>query len=117
MVGKRCPVRERLRKHYALLHTLRSAKPAVRKTILKGSQKDLITTLGECSLNVLSSNQTISPRCKQVLTRHKSALRKISQPHSKVSWKKKRDILSQRGGFLPALLGSLLTGLLSKMIS
>lgn len=107
---------DRLRKQIHMLHVLRSADRRLRKRLLQHADKDLVTTLGECSLNVLSSNQPISDKCKQTLRKYKTEMRKISLPHSKVSWQRKRHIIRQRGGFLNVLLGSVLSGLLSRFL-
>lgn len=116
MAGKRCKTRERLRKHWHLLNVLRSADPTLRKRILAGAQRDLITSLAECSRNVVTGNQPLTPRCKRVLSRHKTALRRLSEPHHRVPWQTKRRLLVQRGGFLPIILSALISGLLSKVI-
>lgn len=119
MVGRketREEVAARLRKNIHLLHVLRQADRPLRNRILENADKDLVTTLAECSLNVLSSNQPISAKCKSALRKYKTVMRKLSQPHNRVSWKRKRRLLNQRGGFLGVLLSSVLGGLLSRVL-
>ena len=101
-----------------MLHVLHKSTPPLRKLILKHADIDLVTTLAECSLNVLSSNQPISAKCKSALCKYKTTMRKLSQPHSRVAWKRKRRLLSsgQHGGFVGLLLGTVLSGLLSNLL-
>lgn len=110
-----CPIRSRLKRHLPILHTLKTASPRMRSAIINTADKSLLLTLSECSLNVLNQNQRISPRCKAYLRRYRNQLRQLAASPRQVSFHKKRRVL-QRGGFLSILLGSLLSGLLSKLV-
>ncbi len=96
----------RLKKHLDELKVLKKAKPAFRKSVLKAADKDLIYCLCECSHNILNGNIKLSPRERKSLQNHRKPLRDLAT--RRVSLKKKRDILVQKGGFLPALLGPIL---------
>ena len=109
-------VAARLRRQIHVLHVLHKGDRPLQKHILRRASKELVTTLAECSLNVLSKNQPISPKCRSALCRYKTLLRKLAQPHSRVPWRRKRRLLGQRGGFLGVLLGSVLSGLLSRVL-
>lgn len=122
-VKKRCSKKrgacglKRLKNHIPMLQVLHKAKPKMTRSIINTADPALLTTLSECSLNVLNGNQKISPKCKQILTKHKNQLRHLAAPPHKVSYKRKKKILLQKGGFIiPALIGSVLSGLLSKLV-
>jgi len=114
----RAEVSARLRRQIHVLHVLHGADRPLQKLILRRAGKELVTTLAECSLNVLSSNQPVSPNCRRALCKYKTVLRKLAQSHSRLSWRRKRRLLvGQRGGFLGILLGSVLSGLLSRVLA
>ena len=100
-----------------LLRALHVAGPEMRRAIIRAADASLLQTLSECSLNVLQGNQPVSPRCKRVLARYKGELRRLASPLHQVPLNAKRRILEQRGGFLGALLSTVLGGLLSKLVS
>lgn len=109
---------KRLRSNLDELKVLKKAKPKLRKSILQSAEKDLITCLGECSHNVLNGTIQLSKKDKNVLRKHKRALRQLAE--RKLSTNKRRKILIQKGGFLPALLGPILavaTTLLTSLTS
>ena len=104
---------ERLKKHSQTLKLLQKAPPAMRKSILQKASPELIRCICDCSLNVLKANVPLSACQIKTLRRHKTVLRQLAD--KKVSLAKKRK-LSQKGGFLPALIGALapvLGGILS----
>lgn len=85
----------------------------MKKAIIHESDNGLLHALSECSLNVLNGNQKISSQCKKLLSKHRGELRKLAAPPRDVSYKRKRKILLQKGGFiLPALISSVLSSLL-----
>lgn len=109
---------KRLRANLDELKVLRKAKPKLRKSILRAAENDLITCLSECSHNVLNGNVQLTKKDKQTLKKHRKTLRELAK--KKLSTAKRRSILVQRGGFLPALLAPILTvatTLLSSLIS
>jgi hypothetical protein len=97
----------RLRANLDELKVLKKAKPKLRKNIIKAAENDLITCLAECSHNVLNGNIQLSNKDKTALKKHQKALRELAK--RKLSTSKRRRILIQKGGFLPALLGPILT--------
>jgi hypothetical protein len=108
----------RLRANLDELKVLKKAKPKLRKSILKAADNDLITCLSECSHNVLNGNIQLSNKDKAALNKHKKTLRELAK--RKLSTAKRRKILLQKGGFLPALLAPILTvatTLLTELIS
>ena len=93
---------KRLKNNSDFLCVLSKCKPKVRSAILEHADNDLVKTLSECALNTISGKIPISPAHKKKLSRHRNTLRQLS--HKRVSLKKKKGILNQRGGNLLRLL-------------
>lgn len=96
----------RVRKHSEFLKMLSQCSIKQRKALLKNASSDLLKSICECSLNVLKGNVRLNARQKGRLTRHKRSLRLLAD--RKISYKRKKQILIQKGGFLPALLGPII---------
>ena len=77
-----------------------------RRLILKTAPKELIHALSEASLNILKGTVPLTKAKYSKLKRHKASLVKLANP--KESLISKRKIVQQRGGFLTALLGTIL---------
>ena len=105
---------KRFKNHIDELKVLKKAKPALRKSILKAADKDLICCLSDCCHNILNGNIRLNASQKKSLQRHRKNLRKIATKRTTV--KKRRDILVQKGGFLPALLAPII-GVAASIIS
>ena len=103
----------RLRKHYPILKELARAKPKVRRKILRAASIDLVRCLCECSHNILRGNLKLSPKQKKKLKHHSKTLRSLAG--KKVGLKRKKKLILQKGGFLPALLTPIL-GIASSLI-
>lgn len=102
----------RLKRNAHLLHALAHSHPSVRKTILRGADKDLADCVSECSYNVLKGNVKITPSQKAKLTRYKQQLRKVANRRASL---KQRHKIIQTGGFLPALLAPLLGSVIAPL--
>ena len=97
------------------LHVLVKSKPKLRKLLIEQGPPSLITSICECALNLLKGVIPLTPRQKRHLARHKTHLSGLA--NKKVSRKKKKKLLNQKGGnlikaLLPpvlSVLGSLLT--------
>lgn len=105
---------KRLKVHKHSLHILRKCKSCLRKKIIQSGSNDLIKCLCEICENVLNGNVPISKNCKIRLQKHKKTLRNIVLP--KVKLQTKRKIFMQKGGFLPTLLTTILTGIVGKLL-
>jgi len=106
---------KRLQKHIEVLKLLKKAeKPEQRKHILNCADNGLICCICECVKNVLHGNVHLTTAKKRELAKHKDVLRKIADRKTNIN--KKRDLLVQKGGFLPALLGPVL-GVAASLIS
>lgn len=107
----------RLRRNFNYLKYLRKAKKQERCSLLKTAHRDLIVCICDCAANVLQGRVRISSKHKKALQRHKATLRTLAEKRKGI--KTKRQLLIQRGGFLPALLAPILTvagGLLSNFL-
>ena len=96
----------RVKKQAPVLLALTKGDPSVRKAILRGADKELLRCISECALNILNGNVPLKPAERKALKKHKNKLRRIVD--KKTSLKKKQKIV-QSGGFLPLLLGPLLS--------
>lgn len=103
---------KRLEKNKYLLSVLNDAKPKLRKAILSNSDNDLIQTICEIVYNTIRGNCAIDPKTCQQLKKYKKSLRVLSCPKQPLY--AKRKIIVQKGGFIPALIGSVLASLLLK---
>lgn len=106
---------KRLRVNKHILHVLRKSKPNLRKALIKQCEPDVIKTLCEICLNTLKGNTRLSNVAKKRLKKYKRTIRSLSQPKQSVAFKRK--VLLQHGGFLPLLLGTLLSGVIGKLLN
>ena len=102
-------------KHADLQRLLYKAKPKVRKAILANADPSVIRSICECCYNVLKGNVPMSKSQKARLRRYKNTLRFMVDRSRGLQQKKKR-IVVQQGGFLPALLAPIIGGVLSSLI-
>lgn len=75
---------------------------------------ETIKALSEISLNTLKGTISVDRKSKNILNKYKNCLRKLACP--KTSVKAKRDILVQKGGFLPTLIGVVLSSVLGSLL-
>jgi hypothetical protein len=101
----------RMRKYAALLRRLHRASPNGKKELLKKhSEKEFTNCLCECAKNIIYGRVPLNKKQKRSLAGQKRMLRKLAL--KKTSLKVKRKIL-QKGGFLGALLGPIVSVLSS----
>ena len=105
---------KRLKEHKHILYVLKNCNANVRRAILKSAKPELIKTLCEICMNIMKGNAKISPSCKNRLKSYKNPLRKLTS--NRCGLKTKKKILVQKGGFLPALLGAVLSGTIGNLI-
>lgn len=104
----------RLKKHKHILHVLKTSNSTVRKSILNAANPELVKIICEICMNILNGNVKISKKFKNSLKKYKDSLRKIASPRTNLKFKK--QLLVQKGGFLPTLLGALLSGVIGTLI-
>ena len=110
---------KKIKRNFIKLVELGSSNPSVRSRILKNCSPDLITAICECAENILNGNVKVTENQRRRLQCHKGMLRKLRKKRQNAN--KKRLLLTQHGGFLPALMdpilgiaSSLIGGLLNK---
>ena len=106
---------KRLKTNKHILHVLKNSKAKLRNAIIKSSHTDVIKTICEICLNTLNGNHTLKSKDKTKLKKYKNQIRNWAAP--KLSLSSKRKILVQKGGFLPILISSILSGVLGKLIN
>jgi len=105
----------RLKSQLHFLHVLRDAKPQVRREILASAGDDVIKAIVECAINTLKEIHKINKEEKGKLSKYKNRLRALIHP--KFSFKSKRKLLIKKGGFIVALITSILSGVIRTLIS
>ena len=99
------------------MHNVSQSRAPRRRILIRKASKDNIDALSEVALNTLLGNVPLSNKHKQKLKRHKFSIRNLAK---KLSLKKKKEFLVQKGGFLPLLITpalSILGGLAANAIS
>ncbi len=85
------------------LLSLHKCKPTQRKAMLSSVGNDIIKALSEASYNTLRGNIPLSSAQFRRLKKHKQMMRTMA--HKSISLREKRRLLvNQKGGFLPALI-------------
>ena len=103
-----------LKKNTAVLRRLQKCSRKERESILANADESLIRCICEISQNTLNNNVPLTSSQLKKLSRHKSILRRLCG--KKESWKKKKKIIYQTGGFILPLLAPLLGVFLQKLI-
>ena len=93
---------KRMKGSLPYLQVLAKSKPKLRKLIIDHAPPDVITAICECSLNTLKGVIPLTPRQKRRLAPYKIHLGELA--NKKVSRKRKKTYLTQKGG---SLLGAL----------
>ena len=108
-------VKNRLKSQLHFLHVLRDAKPQTRRALLASASVDLIKAIVECAINTLNGNHKLTTDEKIKLQKYKNRLRALVNP--KISFKCKRKLLIQKGGFIVPLLTTVLSGVLGALFN
>ena len=95
------------------LNFLSNCKPKVRKYILTHSDKKLLAVINECMFNLLKGNIKIDTKTFEKLKKHKNAIRLLVNCNC---FKKKKQLLVQKGGFLPIVL-PVVVDLISRLLT
>lgn len=97
----------RVQKHLPCWKWLLKTKGSTAKAFIKAADKNTIYGLCECCLNILKGNVFLTPAQKRRLGKYKQTLRLLA--HKKTSLRVKKKALTQKGGFLGALLGPIIS--------
>jgi len=112
---------ERIGRYLELLRLFQKATPEQQKLLLETSNGEFIKALCECCLNATLGHVQYSPKAKRKLKKYAPVIRKAASKTDKdKSVKRKRQLLVQHGGFLPALLApiiSLAGGLIGELVA
>lgn len=90
----------RLKRNLNALQILMNLTPKTRKKIVKKLPDDAILAIAEILKNELCGNVTLSEKAKRNLSKFKKPIRCIACKQTSV--KKKRKLLIQHGGIVPA---------------
>jgi hypothetical protein len=91
------------------LQSLSKAHHVKRKRIISTCNEDNINALAEIAWNTLRGNLSFNPSQLSKLRKHKETVRKLAR--KTLSPSQKRNILHQKGGFLPLLVTAFLSAL------
>lgn len=105
----------RLKSQLHFLHVLKDAKPQARRALLASADDELVKAIVECAINTLNGNHKLNKDEKSKLKKYKNRLRALVNP--KISFKSKRKLLVQKGGFIVPLLASVLSGVIGALIN
>lgn len=105
-----------VQKYIHILHTLQTAKPRLRKSILENADIQLIKTLIECVQNTLSGNVPLNQNEIKKLKRFKTVLRVLLNSKCKLEKKRKLIIQSGGGAFLPVLLAPIVSAAINHFL-
>ena len=95
-----------IRRNTDLLCLLSKSTPAQARKIIQNAPADLLKALSLISYNILNGHFVLESKHINKLTPYANNVRSLAR--KSISGKKRRGIL-MRGGFLPALLGKIIT--------
>jgi len=111
-----------LKRNLKFLFKVKTLSAAQRKQLLQRSKPDQVKCLSDCCHNILRGNVKLNKQQKKKLLQQAQFIRLVASNNIKVP--QKRELLVQKGGFLPALLapiigiaGSLIGELVSNAIN
>lgn len=107
-------MQRRLKTHKDLLNALHVLKPKYRKALLETCDDKAINCICECIHNVLQGKVDLNEREKKKLKKYKNTLRNLVRKGTNQI--RKKIILQKGGSFLPIILGSVLSGLVSSIV-
>jgi hypothetical protein len=101
-----------VKKYLPILRLLAKSTPYKRKKLLLAADTNFIKILIECCFNILNGNVKLPKQKIQKLEKYKEIIRKIAKASKNINNKKK--VLIQKGGaFLPLILPSIISGLVT----
>ena len=104
----------KLRKHFPLFSYLQSLSTRDQKQLIKGANREMLEAFSEICLNLMKKKVKLSPgQVKQLRPFEEEIYQLALKKHSVT---KKKEII-QTGGFLGALLGTVLPALISTVIA
>jgi hypothetical protein len=104
-----------LRSQLHFLHVLKDAKPQAIPELLPSASDDLIKAIVECAINTFNGNHKLTKEEKSKSSKYEDNLRMLV--NAKISFKSKRNLLIQEGGFIVPLLTCILTSVIGEKIN
>ena len=104
-----------LRQNIPILQRLRKSRYSTRKEILKNADRKLVQCICDCAYNCINNNVHLTQAQFNKLARHKQTLRRLSKKGE--SWKKKKQVINQSGGFLLPLLVPIFASVIGNLIA
>ena len=98
----------RVQKHLPCWKWLLKTKRSTAKAFIQAADKNTVNGLCECCLNILKGNVPLTSAQKRRLGKHKQTLRLLARK-KRLSLRVKKKALLQKGGFLGALLGPIIS--------
>ena len=104
----------KLHGNYKFLDYLRNISPRRQRLLIKGADREILEAFSEVCLNLVRRNIHLTPKQIERLLPYEEDIYQLSlKRHSLI---KKKQII-QKGGFLSALLGTVLPTLISTVIA
>ena len=104
----------KVRDNFAYLSYLQSITPRRQKLLIKGADRPILEALSELCLNMIKKKVSLSASQIEKLRPYEEEIYQLSL---KKHGLEKRKKIVQSGGFLSALLGSVLPALISTVIA
>ena len=92
--------------HLNKLKLIGDCKPRIRKIIIENADKGLILVINECVKNFLMGNVKLNDELMTKIKKYKKIIRNFSNQDCQ---KRKKEILVQKGGFLPLLIPTIIS--------
>lgn len=106
---------KRLNDNKHILSTLKDSNKVLQKHIVRHSKPSFVKCIEEICYNTVNGNVKLNAGELKKLKRYKKAIRFVAQP--KVSISRKKKALIQHGGFLPTLIGIVLSAVLTHYLN
>ena len=106
---------KRVTDHFGVLEYLKQLNKKDQKLFIKGASPELLKTISEICLNLLKGTIKISKEDIDKLRRFKKQILHLSEKRHSV--KVRRDMCSQKGGFLGSLIAVALPSIISAIVS
>jgi hypothetical protein len=97
-----------------LLRVLTRLPPSARARVIEQMDQSAVCSICECAQNTLKGNVKLSASQKRRLSRYRNVLRRLCKPGE--SWKAKKKIIKQGGGFIIPLLLPVLANIIKGLI-
>ena len=104
-----------LRNNLKKLRRLQKAAVGERKRLLKNADNELVQCICDCAHNCINNNVPLTNAQFTKLAKHKRTLRRLCKPGE--SWKQKKKVILQSGGFLLPLLVPILASVLGGLLA